>query len=74
MQCYYGVLENFIYIIENANIGRDNLKLLIEKFEPDRIFHNEDCSFVGWGWKSQSQMRKYKNWINAEARKKNFQI
>lgn len=52
----------------------DFLKLLIEKFEPDQIFHNEDCSFVGWGWKSQNQMRKYKNWINAEARKKNFQI
>ena len=50
------------------------LQLLIEKFKPDRIMHNADCSFVGWGWKSQSQMRKYKNWINDAARKKNFQI
>jgi hypothetical protein len=52
----------------------DFIQLLIEKFKPDHIWHNEDCSFVGWGWKSQSQMRVYKNWINAEARKKNFQI
>ena len=50
------------------------LKLLFAKFKPDRIFHNEDCSFVGWGWSSQSQMRAYKNWMNAEARKKNFQV
>lgn len=50
------------------------LKVLFAKFKPDKVFHNEDCSFVGWGWTSQSQMRLYKNWINAEARKKNFQI
>lgn len=52
----------------------DFIQLLIDKFKPDKIWHNEDCSFVGWGWESQSQMRVYKNWINAEARKKNFQI
>lgn len=52
----------------------DFLKLLIEKFEPDQIFHNEDCSFVGWGWKSQSQMREYKRFINKKARECNFQI
>ena len=50
------------------------LKLLFAKFKPDHIIRTEDCSFVGWGWKSQEAMRKYKNWINAEARKKNFQI
>lgn len=50
------------------------LELLIERFKPDKFIHNADCSFVGWAWKSQAQMRVYKNWINAEARKKNFQI
>ena len=50
------------------------LKWLFEKYQPDHIFHNEDCSFVGWGWTSQAKMRKYKNFINAEARKKNFCI
>ena len=50
------------------------IKWLIKEYKPDKIFHNENCSFVGWGWNSQSQMRKYKNYINALARKKNFQI
>lgn len=50
------------------------IKWLIKEYKPDEIFHNEDCSFVGWAWKSQSAMRKYKNAMNALARKKNFQI
>ena len=50
------------------------LKILIDKYKPDDIFHNDDCTFVSWSWKSQSQMREYKNWMNAEARKKNFQV
>ena len=50
------------------------IELLLKDFKPDYIYHNADCSFVYWGWTSQSQMRKYKNWINAEARKVNFQI
>ena len=52
----------------------DFLKLLLETYQPDRFYHNEDCSFCYWGWSDQSKMRKYKNWINAEARKVNFQI
>jgi hypothetical protein len=50
------------------------IKILIKDFQPDKIFHNEDCSFVGWGWYDQSKMRKYKNYFNALSRKKNFQI
>lgn len=50
------------------------LKWLITKHKPDNIYHNEDCSFVGWSWKSQAAMRKYKNEINALARKLNFQV
>ena len=52
----------------------DFLKLLIEKYQPDVIYHNEDCSFVSWGWRNKSKMKAYKNWMNAEARKKNFKI
>ena len=50
------------------------IKWLIVKFQPDHIFHNDDCSFVGWGWTSQNKMRAYKNFINQQARKNNFQI
>lgn len=52
----------------------DFLQWLIKEYKPDNFFHNEDYSFVGWGWSSQSQMRKYKNMINKIAREKNFQI
>lgn len=50
------------------------LKWLINNYQPDHIFHNEDCSFVGWGWSSQAKMRLYKNYINKVAREKNFLI
>lgn len=50
------------------------LKWLIENYHPDVINHNDDYSYVGWAWKDQSSMRKFKNYINAEARKKNFMI
>ena len=46
--------------------------MVTENFKPDLVYHNEDCSFVVWSWKSQAQMRKFKRYINAEARKKNF--
>ena len=50
------------------------IKLLIEKYQPDVIHHNEDCSFVSWAWKSQAKMRVYKNSMNKLARELNFQI
>ena len=50
------------------------IKWLIDTYKPDKVFHNEDCSFVGWAWKDQSMMRKYKNHINKIAREKNFLI
>ena len=52
----------------------DFLRFLIKEYKPDIIHHNEDCSFVGWGWRSQSQMRKFKNMINKKAREQNFKI
>ena len=50
------------------------IELLITKYKPDRFYYNKESCFCSWAWKSQTQMRKYKNWINAEARKKNYQI
>lgn len=51
----------------------DYIKFMVEKFHP-HVWHNEDCSFVGFYWDKQSDMRKYKNYINAEARKISYQI
>lgn len=50
------------------------LRFLIKEFKPDHIFGRPDGSFVGWCWYTQAGMRKYKNFINAEARKKNFLV
>ena len=52
----------------------DFLRMLIKDFKPDVITIKKDGSFVSWGWSKQSEMRKFKNFINSEARKKNFQI
>lgn len=52
----------------------DYLKMVIEDFKPDNIYHNDDCSFVGWSWNEQAKMRKFKNWINAAARRENFML
>lgn len=49
------------------------IKWLVDNYHP-HIYHNEDCSFVGWYWDKQSDMRKYKNYINAKARAKNYQV
>jgi len=50
------------------------LELLITKYKPDNFYYNKKSGFCSWSWSSQKQMRTFKNWINAEARKKNYQI
>ena len=50
------------------------LMILIERYKPDYFSYSEETGFCCWSWKSQVQMRAYKNWINAEARKVNYQI
>lgn len=52
----------------------DFLRYLINEYQPDVVYHNEDCSFVSWGWRNQAKMRKYKNHINRISREKNFKI
>lgn len=50
------------------------IAILIERFKPDTFNYDAKTCFCSWSWKSQTAMRKYKNWINAEARKVNYQI
>lgn len=50
------------------------IKLLLTKYKPDIFSFNKEKCVCIWGWKDQSKMRLYKNWLNAEARKANFQI
>ena len=50
------------------------IEWLFENYKPDYFYHNADCSFCSWAWKSQEKMRLYKNFINKKAREKNFMI
>lgn len=50
------------------------VKLLIEKFHPDRIKYNQEANVLIYSWKNISDQRKFKNWLNAEARKHNYII
>lgn len=47
----------------------DFVKLLIEKFHPDHIKYYEEADVLTYSWRKQADCRKFKNWINAEARK-----
>ena len=50
------------------------VKLLVDNYKPDKITYNAEKNVLIYAWKSQSQMRKFKNAINAAARKVNYQI
>lgn len=52
----------------------DFVKLLIERFQPDHIKFYQEANVLTYSWKSQAKMRLYKNWLNAEARKRNYRI
>ena len=52
----------------------DYIKWVIDNFKPDNVRHSEDCSYVGWSWKSQTEVRKFKNQMNALARKHSFMV
>ena len=48
------------------------VKWVIETYKPDQIHWNG--KLFTFSWKSQAQMRKFKNYINAQSRKVNYQI
>ena len=50
------------------------IELLITEYKPDHFHFDKDTGFCCWSWTKQADMRKYKNWINSEARKVNFQV
>lgn len=48
------------------------VEMLIRDFKPDKIQYFEEADVLVYSWKSQTAMRKYKNWLNAQARKFQF--
>lgn len=48
------------------------IEMLVKMYNAE-ISYSEDFSFVCYRWEKQADMRKFKNKINAEARKKNYQ-
>ena len=52
----------------------DFVKMLINDFNVSYIHYSEEYNFLNYRWESQADMRRYKNMINAAARKKNFRF
>lgn len=52
----------------------DYVDMLVNTFKIDYISYNQEKNVLVYSWKNQNDMRKYKNWINAAARKANFII
>lgn len=48
--------------------------MLIKDFHPDYIKYSQEHDVLIYSWRKQSDMRKFKNWANAQARKANFII
>ena len=48
------------------------VKWMIETYKRDKIYWSG--KLFTFSWKSQAQMRKFKNYINAQSRKVNYQI
>lgn len=69
--------ETQLWVVPSRILGMtadEFLRYLIKEFKPDNVYGRKDGSFVGWSWKSQAAMRKYKNFINAKAREVNYQV
>lgn len=50
------------------------IQYVIDNFKPDHISVDKEKCLVFFSWDSQTNCRRFKNFINAEARKKNFQV
>lgn len=52
------------------------VKLLVDKFHCNHIEWSDrpKNGLLCYSWDKQSEMRQFKNWLNAEARKRNFKI
>jgi hypothetical protein len=49
-------------------------QLIITNFHPDKIKYYIETDVLLYSWKNINDCRKFKNWLNAEARKRNFII
>ena len=52
----------------------DYLKWVIDNYKPDKVNYSADASVVWFEWKNQDKMRKFKNYINAQARKAGYEV
>ena len=52
----------------------DYVKMLLSTFNVTKISYNLEKDVLLFSWKSQTDMRKFKNQTNALARKKNFMV
>lgn len=50
------------------------VNLLITRFKVDKIKYIEEADVLIYSWNSLQKARDFKNWLNAEARKRNFKI
>lgn len=50
------------------------VKLLVEQYKVTKISYNEQADVLIYSWTSQAAMRKYKNAINAAARKVGYKV
>ena len=50
------------------------VKMLVEKYKPDNISYNSETNVLVYSWVDQAAMRKFKNAMNAESRKRNYMI
>ena len=50
------------------------VKLLVTRFKPDVIKYSEEHDVLVFCWRNINNMRLFKNWINAEARKRKYII
>jgi hypothetical protein len=50
------------------------INLLITRFKVDKIKYIEEADVLIYSWNSLQKARDFKNWLNAEARKRNFKI
>ena len=50
------------------------VQLLIEKFKPDNIKYSQEADVLIYSWSKQADCRKFKNWLNAEVRKRQYII
>ena len=52
----------------------DFVKLLVERFKVDKIKYFQEEDVLIYSWSSLQRARDFKNWLNAEARKRNFML